>query len=133
MSLAGLILLGHAGGLVCLWLAPLPGWGQALITVPVVFGGVRYLKRYALLSAARAVVGLEWRADGWLLTDNRGRQQSARLAANSMRSRVLTLLLFLTDDGPSISVPICRDMLVPDDYRRLQLCLTVRNDAGQEA
>lgn len=129
--LAAFIAIGHAGGLVCLWLTPLPLWSQAFATVPVVFNAARSLKRYAWLSNPLAVVRLEWHAGGWLLTDNGGQQCPARLATGSMRSRVLTVLLFLTESGSLISVPICRDMLDPDDYRRLQLCLTVR-DSGRE-
>lgn len=128
--LAAFIAIGHAGGLVCLWLTPLPLWGRALITVPVIFGAVRYLQHYAWLKTPHAVVRLEWHAGGWLLTNNDGRQYPARLATGSMRSRLLTVLLFSTEDGPMISVPICGDMLTADDYRRLQLCLTVRNDPG---
>lgn len=128
--LAAFIVIGHAGGLVCLWLTPLPLWVKALITAPVMFGAVRYLQHYALLKTSHAMVRLEWHAGGWLLTDNDGKQYPARLAAGSMRSRLLTVLLFSTERGPSISVPICGDMLAADDYRRLQLCLTVRSDAA---
>lgn len=128
--LATFIAIGHAGGLVCLWLTPLPLWAKALITAPVMFGAARYLQHYAWLKTSHAVVRLEWHAGGWLLTDNDGRQYPAQLTAGSMRSRLLTVLLFSTEGRSLISVPICRDMLVADDYRRLQLCLTVRSDAG---
>lgn len=132
--LAGLIAISHAGGLVCLWLAPVPMVGQVLITAPVILSAVYCLQRYALLSSPLSVVNLEWQAGGWLLTDRRNIQYSVSLAEGSMRSRRLTVLLFLTERGRTISVPIFRDMLDADDYRRLQQRLTISRDeppAGQ--
>jgi hypothetical protein len=128
IRLAALILITHAGGLVCLWLAPLPLAGQLLATVPAVFSAAYYLRRYALLRNPHSIVLLERHAGGWLLTDRRNVQYPARFTADSMRSRMLTLLLFQTEGRRKVSVPIFRDMLDCDDYRRLQLYLTIMQD-----
>ena len=126
--LAALISAGHAGGLVCLWLAPVSLPGQLLATVPIVFSAAYCLQRYALLRNPHSIVRLERHAGGWLLTDRCNVQYPARLAPESMRSRLLTLLLFLTEGKRKVSVPIFRDMLDSDDYRRLQLYLTIMQD-----
>lgn len=126
--LTALVLTGHAGGLACLWLVPVPLAGQLLGTVPILFSVVYNLRRYALLRNPISIVGLEWHSDGWLLTDRRNDQYPARLAPGSMRSRLLTMLLFQTEGKRKVAVPIFQDMLDPDDYRRLQLRLTIMQD-----
>lgn len=131
--LAVLVSLTHIGAFVCLWLAPVPFLAQVPVTVLTVFSAVYSMRRYALLGATRSVVRLEWHSGGWLLTDQAGTQHSATLMLGSMRSRLLTVLLFLTNGKRSVSVPICRDMLDPDDYRRLQQRLTIIQAADESA
>jgi toxin CptA len=107
------------------WLAPIPLWLKAALTLAIAISLVYFLSRTAMLHAAEAVVALEIRDNGRMsFQTRRGEWQECELLGSSYVSPHLTIL--------NLKLPGVRRVrhvvLVPDnvdagDFRRLRTWL----------
>lgn len=125
----GFIIFVYLGGLICLWTAQLPVWLKMPISFFALIGGLHSLQRYGLLTNKKSVVHLQSRLETWLLSFRDNTQVEMYLSINSFRSRFITILLF-ESDKLTIRVPVIRDAVSNDCYRRLLQYLMIKRSTA---
>jgi len=107
------LLLGHLVALLALYLSAVPGWGKLLACVGLTFSWC--------LPRRRKVKKLVYDSSGFTLVGEK--PLKAELLPSTWRSRFLSLLHFRLEDKSFLALPVWRDSLPEDDYRRLQVVL----------
>lgn len=125
--MAGLLLLAHGGGLVCLFGAELPAWLQAATVAVLAVSLARGTRRYALLRAPRAVVALVAPRSGpWQLLLADGSSLEGERLPGALVHPALVILHFRPTSGRGrVTVPIAPDMIGAEEHRRLRVRLTL--------
>ena len=125
MALAIALCAAHVAAAVAVWLAPVPIWAQAALTLAMAASLVYSLSHKAALHAAEAIVGLEIAEDGRVSFQTRGGEwQPCELLGSSYVSPRLAVLNLKPRDARRVRHVV----LVPDnvdarDFRRLRTWL----------
>lgn len=108
---------GHSLAALAVGLSAVPMWTKLLL------GAMLLASAYTLWRRAGQpkYCAIDYDGERWRLigTDT----QHAELLASTWRTRWLTLLHFRLEDGRFVAVPVWRDSLSQDDWRRLQVVL----------
>ncbi len=113
------ILTCHGLGIVALWLSGLPIWlaMAASLGLGVTAGLSWHRSRYPRLAQ------ILYRDQDWTLVGPKQQVWKGRLLPSTRVGRWLTVLHFRLNNGQFMAIPVWRDSLSCDDYRRLQVVL----------
>lgn len=116
----------HLLAIVAALANPLPGWSQALFAAVIIINGVATWRR---LDRVR---GLTLATDGdWEVVFRDG-VRFARLASSTVVTPWI-VILHLSTEGGALAIPICRDAVDPESFRRLRVYLrTAGHRANQD-
>lgn len=109
------LLLGHSLALAAVWLSAIPLWGKCLISVGLAVS--------LCISRQPKLGKILYDGERWVLVGPRQERCQVQLLPSTWRSRWLTLLHFRSQNRRFLTIPIWRDSLSEDDYRRLQMVL----------
>jgi hypothetical protein len=105
------LLFGHSLAFAAVWLSAVPLWGKGLMA-----GGLA-----VSLWVWRPKLGkLVYDGERWILVGPGEERRQAQLLPSTWRSRWLTLLHFRLQNRRFLAIPVWRDSLPEEDYRRLQ-------------
>ena len=123
LAMALCVLHLAAGGAA--WLAPIPLWLKAVLTLAIAISLVYFLSRTAMLHAAEAVVALEIGDNGRMSFQTRqGKWRECELLGSSFVSPRLTILnLKLAGVRRVRHVVLVPDNVAAADFRRLRTWL----------
>lgn len=102
---------------------PLAGWGKALLAAAILASGIATWRR---LDRVR---GLTLAADGDWEVVLHDAVRNARLATSTVVTPWI-VILHLSSEGRILAIPICRDAVDPESFRRLRVYLRI---AGHRA
>lgn len=114
----------HVAAAAVAWLAPVPLWLKAGITLAIVASLVHSLSRKAALHAARAIVALEVTEAGRISFRTRnGEWQACELLGSTYVSPYLTILNLKAQGARVRHVVLVPDNVEAQDFRRLRTWL----------
>jgi len=123
----------YGGAFLCVALSGMPVWLKILSCTICLFTACYAIRKYALLSAANAVITcIRIEKDQWLLKTHAGDDIKAHLLGNTWWSRYLLILNFQTENrNPRkyITVIVLDDMLAHNTFRRMRVYLNVESHA----
>jgi hypothetical protein len=100
---------------------------KILLMLIVLLSAVYSIRRYAMLSADRSIRKIILRFDDCRFVRRTGEAGDALLVPDQTVNTGGLVVLKLMTDGNSDVVPVFRDMLENDTYRRLRVYLQTRN------
>ena len=103
---------------------PATGWQRFLLALLVVASGYRLRTRHPLWTNERRITALVWGRDNDWEIERAGGVEPARLGKEAVVTPWLVIVHLERLNGDRISVPILRDMLDKDTFRRL--CVRLR-------
>jgi len=113
------VLVCHVLALGAVWISTLPVWAALAASLGLGIGVMLARRRAARPPLAQ----LLYRDGGWILVGPCQLVWRGELQSSTWLSRWLTLLHFRLEDGRFLAVPVWRDSLDGDGYRRLQVVL----------
>ena len=128
--MAAWLFLVTVAALLVLWLIPLPGWLNLLLTLTMLLGLLMSWRKQVRRCHPDAVRSMVW-GEGrqCRLTLNSGQQQAVELASRAFVLPWLVILYFETPLWRQQQLVLLPDMLDADVYRRLRVRLKI--EAGQ--
>lgn len=113
------VLACHGLGLASLWLSVLPVWLSVSATLGL---GASVILSWRYASCPR-LAQILYREQNWTLVGPSQQVWKGSLLPSTRVGRWLTLLHFRLDNGRFLAVPVWRDSLDAEDYRRMQVVL----------
>ncbi len=107
--------VGHGLALIAVGLSAMPTWGKLPACAALTVSSVR-----AWRSARPPLAQILYDGERWTLVDLDQQVWHGELLGSTWCSRWLTLLHFRLQSRRFLAVPIWRDSLLQDDWRRLQ-------------
>ncbi|GAB4353270.1 MAG: hypothetical protein Kow0060_03600 [Methylohalobius crimeensis] len=118
--------VGHGLALMTVWLSALPMPAPLLLSA-VLFVSIGFGWRKGRRPPLRQ---LHYDGETWTLVSPGHQVREGRLLGSTWCSRWLTLLHFRLSGGRFRAVPVWRDSLTDEDYRRLQVVLHWQADVS---
>jgi hypothetical protein len=114
--LAGL----HALAGLCAVANPLPWWFKLPLLLAIALS-FRHVRRDYWLAPLTHAVALE--DGGAIVVEHRSGPVQAELADGSVATTGIVILRLRTESGKSLAIPVCRDSLDEESFRRLRVGL----------
>lgn len=98
-----------------------------VLAIGLLFSSVYTVRRYAMLLSDRSIKAIIIQSDECLLISLHGETEEAQLVAYQTVNTGSLIVLGLATAGKIYRIPVFRDMLGSDMYRRLRVYLQTRN------
>lgn len=123
-ALAVALCVAHAAAIGVIWLAPVPVWVSAVVTLAIAVSLIHALAREAALQSAGAIVALEITELGRIAFKTRGGEwQDCELLGSSYVSPWLTILNLKSRGARVRHVVLVPGNIEPQQFRRLRTWL----------
>lgn len=125
-TLTAILITAHFGAMFCL--ISLPSVIAAIVlSTGLLFSSVYTVRRYAMLLSDRSIKTIIIQSDESLLISLHGETEEAQLLAYQTVNTGSMIVLGLATTKKMHHIPVFRDMLGDDVYRRLRVYLQTRN------
>ncbi|MBN1377971.1 MAG: hypothetical protein JXA04_01915 [Gammaproteobacteria bacterium] len=126
--LTAILVASHVGAMASIMAVPGPIPAKVLFLIPLMVSAFYSIRRYALIVSGQSVCKVLFKEHDCRVIRRNALSEDALLVFDQCINTRSIIALKLTADGKSYWIPIFRDMLASDVFRRLRVYLKTRSE-----